>query len=99
MPAGLTGELHRHLKKTKAVHSEDLREGYGRILIPYAMWQGNPNRARAWEWQYVFPAPRRTREPRKGTIRRHHMSKSTVNRRLGEAVALAGIDKSPAVPA
>ena len=63
-------------------------------MIPYALWQENPNRARAWEWQYVFPAPQRTRDPHKGAIRRYHLSKSTVNRRLGEAVALAGIEKS-----
>ncbi len=94
LPAGIIGELHRNLREVRAVHSNDLREGYGRILIPYAMWQKNPNQARAWEWQYAFPAPRRTPDPKKGVIRRHHLSKSTVNRRLGEAVALAGIEKS-----
>ncbi len=94
LPAGITAELHRHLREVRTVHSKDLRAGYGRILIPYAMWQKNPNQARAWEWQYVFPAPRRTRDPRKGAIRRHHLSKSTVNRRLGEAASLAGIEKS-----
>ncbi len=94
LPAGVTDELRQHLKKVRALHSQDLREGYGRILVPYALWRENPNRARAWEWQYVFPAPRRTRDPHKGAIRRYHLSKSTVNRRLGEAVALAGIEKS-----
>ncbi len=94
LPAGITAELHGHLREVRTVHSKDLRDGYGRILIPYARWQENPNLARAWEWQYVFPAPRRTRDPRKGVIRRHHLSKSTVNRRLGEAASLAGIEKS-----
>ncbi len=94
LPAGVTGELRQHLREVRAVHNNDLREGYGRILIPYALWRENPNRSRAWEWQYVFPAPRRTRDPHKGAIRRNHVSKSTVNRRLGDAVALAGLEKS-----
>ncbi len=91
LPAGLKGELRQHLEQVRAVHSKDVRDGYGRILIPYLVWKEDPRRAREWEWQYVFPAPRRTRDPRKGAIRRNHLSIRTVNRRLGEAVTLAGI--------
>ncbi len=77
----------------RAVHSRDVREGYGRILIPYALWKEKPSRARAWQWQYVFPASRRSRDPRKGAIRRHHVSLRTIQRRLRNAVARAGIEK------
>lgn len=93
LPAGLKPDLLRHLTKVRTVHCEDLREGYGRILIPYALWKENPRRAKDLVWQYVFPAPRRTRDPRKGAIRRSHLSVRTVNRRLAEAVAQAGVRK------
>ncbi len=73
------------------MRSKDVREGYGRILIPYAVWKGEPSRTREWEWQYVFPAARRTRDPRKGVIQRNHLSIRTVNRRLGDAAALTDI--------
>ncbi len=42
-------------RASSSVPYRDLREGYGRILLPYALWREDPNRARAWNWQYVFP--------------------------------------------
>ncbi len=94
LPDALRSELLKHLEHVRAVHSRDVREGYGRILIPYALWKENPTRAREWQWQYAFPATRRSRDPRKGAIRRQHISVSTIHRRLRKAVALARIKKS-----
>ncbi len=82
LPDGLRAELLEHLENVRAIHSRDVREGYGRILIPYALWREKPSRARAWPWQYAFPASSRSRDPRKGAIRRHHVSARTVQRRL-----------------
>ncbi len=93
LPDGLRAELLEHLENVRAIHTRDLREGYGRILIPYALWREKPSRARAWPWQYAFPASSRSRDPRKGAIRRHHVCARTVQRRLKKAVGLAGIDK------
>ena len=93
LPDGLRAELLEHLENVRAIHTRDVREGYGRILIPYALWREKPSRARAWPWQYAFPASSRSRDPRKGAVRRHHVSVRTVQRRLQKTVALAGIDK------
>ncbi len=94
LPGSLGAELQQQVRNVRALHSEDLHDGYGRILIPYTLWKQNPSRAREWQWQYVFPAPRRTRDPRKGVIRRNQLSARTVNRRLAEAVAQGGIKKA-----
>ncbi len=59
--------------------------------ISYALWKENPRRARVWPWQYAFPASRRSGDPRKGAVRRHHLSLRTIQRRIRKAVDLAGI--------
>src|SRR5690606_27382983 len=49
--------------------------------------------AREFGWQYVFPAPRRSCDPRSGVIRRHHLDESVLQRAVKAAVRRAGIDK------
>ena len=93
LPDGLRAELLKHFEHVRAVHRKDVREGYGRILIPYALWRDKPSRALAWPWQFAFPASSRSRDPRKGAIRRHHVSARTIQRRLQKAVSIADIDK------
>ncbi len=56
-----------------------------------------PNAASQFGWQYVFPSPRLSRDPRSGTLRRHHLHESTFRDRFKRAVARTEIVK-PAVP-
>jgi len=44
-------------------------------------------------WQYVFPSPRPSRDPRSGAWRRHHLQLKAVQRRVKQAVQAAGIDR------
>jgi site-specific recombinase XerD len=52
-----------------------------------------PKAGREWIWQYVFPAPKRSLDPRSGVERRHHISPHTVQRAVKTAVAQASITK------
>jgi len=45
----------------------------------------------------VFPSDRRSRDPRTGVIRRHHIQDQAFQRAMRQAVRDAGIDK-PATP-
>ena len=56
-----------------------------------------PPRRREWGWQYVFPAARRSVDPRSGAVRRHHVSDQSFQRAMRQAVRDAAIDK-PATP-
>jgi len=44
-------------------------------------------------WQYVFPAAKRTRDPRSGVERRHHVSATVLQKVVKEAIQRAGIAK------
>lgn len=63
------------------------------VFSPDALARKYPNAEREWGWQYVFPASARSREPRSGAIRRHHLHESVVQRAVEAAVRRAGLTK------
>lgn len=48
---------------------------------------------REWGAQYVFPASRRSVDPRSGVVRRHHLDPSMLQRAVKRAVRTAGLTK------
>jgi len=70
---------------------------YGSVYLPFALSRKYPNAARETAWQYVFPSRQRSRDPRSGAIRRHHIHEGTFASAMRRAMAMAGIEK-PATP-
>ena len=93
LPASSREPLKRHLEKVRAVHQGDLKAGFGRVYLPYALQRKYPNADREWGWQYVFPATQRSREPRSGVVMRHHLHESALRRTVKGAIRAAGITK------
>jgi len=94
LPKRLMQPLMRHLQKVKLLHEEDLAAGYGEVFLPYALARKYPNAPKQWGWQYVFPAPRRSTDPRSGQQRRHHLSDKAVKKAVKLAVQQARITKN-----
>lgn len=97
LPARVATRLQQHLVAVKAVHETDLVEGYGEVYLPYALERKYPNAGKSWGWQYVFPAAKRSLDPRSGKVRRHHLDGQAIQRAVKQAVVRAGIVK-PATP-
>ena len=93
LPGALVGPLERHLVRVKALHEADLRAGFGGVGLPYALARKYPNAAKEWAWQYVFPATKLSRDPRSGTVRRHHLDESILQKAVRQAISAAGITK------
>jgi len=93
LPSSLIAPLQTHLEKVKILHARDLAEGYGDVYLPFALAQKYPNAGREWGWQYVFPASKRSIDPRSGNERRHHIDEQTLQRAIKQAVKVAGIHK------
>jgi integrase len=85
--------LLRHLEKVKVIHEQDMRRGYGRVYLPFALARKCPSAATEWGWQYVFPAPRLSRDPHSGEVRRHHWDEWVLQRAVKREVRAAGITK------
>ena len=52
-----------------------------------------PGARREWGWQYVFPAEKRSVDPRSGVTRRHHLLEDSIQRAVKQAKNAAGIAK------
>jgi integron integrase len=94
LPQMLTKALKRQLEEVRKCHDRDLEEGFGRVWLPDALAVKYPNAAAAWSWQWVFPAPRRSIDPRSGVERRHHLGEQVIQRAMQEALRRAGITKA-----
>jgi integron integrase len=90
LPASLFEAMKAHLTRVKALHVRDLAEGGGSVYLPYALAQKYPSADREWGWQYVFPAPTRSRDPRSGAVRRHHVYEQNLQRAIKQAVVRLG---------
>ena len=94
LPNIITDNLNLHLEKVKLIHNRDLKEGFGAVYMPYALERKYKNANRSWAWQYVFPASRRSVDPRTGIERRHHISETVIQRAIKMAIRNAGITKA-----
>ncbi len=93
LPQPVKTPLQQHLQSVKHLHTRDLEVGHGAVYLPYALERKYPNAKRDWVWQYVFPAPRLSRDPRTGIVRRHHTHEQVLQRAVHGAVRQAGIAK------
>jgi integron integrase len=93
LPNGVAGSLKKHLAVVQEAHTHDLEAGFGAVYLPDALARKYPGAERSWSWQYVFPAGRRSCDPRTGEIRRHHLGDQSFQRAMRDAVRAAGIVK------
>ena len=97
LPASVKEALLAHLRDVWRLHQRDLREGAGRVVLPYALNRKYPNADREWGWQWAFPAPTRYFDREAKIERRHHLHETVVQKAMRQAVLGAGIGK-PATP-
>jgi len=93
LPDTLRQPLRQRLQKVKVLHQKDLEVGHGAVYLPYALKRKYPNANREWAWQYVFPSPRLSVDPRFGKVRRHHLNESGLRKAIRQASRQAGIFK------
>ncbi|MCC6197257.1 MAG: integron integrase [Burkholderiales bacterium] len=86
--------LHAHLKRVAQLHQQDLADGFGSVWLPFALARKYPAAPREWGWQYIFPSAYRTRDPRGGATRRHHIQDQAFQRAMRQAVRDAGVHKA-----
>ena len=93
LPERLSKELRNHLEEVRQIHQRDLMNGWGRVVLPYALARKYPNAAVEWGWQWVFPQQRRWQDPTSGEQGRHHLDPSLIQKSVRRAVLAAGISK------
>ncbi len=93
LPQSLIEPLQQHLVRVKSLHERDLETGFGDVYLPFALSRKYPVAGREWHWQYVFPAAKRSIDPRSNVERRHHVSDQAVQRAVRQAARDADLNK------
>lgn len=93
LPNALIEPIKRQMQTVKAIHDQDLADGYGSVYLPYAIEHKYRNAQKEWGWQYLFPAVNRSEDPQTKIIRRHHLDESTIQKSVKHATKLAKISK------
>ena len=93
LPQVVENSLKQHIEKVKIIHERDIADGYGAVYLPYALERKYPNAGKEWGWQYVFPAKNRSKDPRSGKKRRHHIDEQALQRAAKNAIRAAKIVK------
>ena len=93
LPANVTEALRRQIDIARHLHQADVARGLGEVYLPNALSVKYRNAPRELGWQYVFPAPQLSRDPRTGKRSRHHAAETTLQKRVKHAVRAAGIHK------
>jgi len=93
LPERVKAKLENQIRLVASIHQQDLEEGLGEVYLPNALSKKYPSAAREPGWQYCFPANEISKDPRSGTLRRHHIQVQTVQRKIRKAIASARIHK------
>lgn len=86
LSAKLEDPLRLQIKKLAVQHEIDIRNGYGDINLPYGLSSKYPRASKEFAWQYIFPASKISKDPRSGTMMRHHLDDSTIQRSIKIAI-------------
>jgi integron integrase len=93
LPENLIAPLRQQLAHARALHQKDLAAGRGGVWLPDALAVKYAQAPRAWGWQWVFPSPVLTVDPRTGEERRHHLHEQGLQRAVALAARRSGIHK------
>lgn len=80
LPETLRLALEKHLKRVRLLWEADVRAGIGEVYLPEALARKYPNAALEWGQQWVSPSRSRSRDPRSGKMRRHHVQETGLQR-------------------
>lgn len=93
LPMAAETRLQEHVLVIKHRFQKDLHAGAGHVRLPGALDRKYPNASREWVWQWVFPASRHYKDPGSGSLFRHHLHESVIQRAVRTAAVRSGIPK------
>jgi integron integrase len=94
LPVSLKSALQGQIRAVKELHESDLAAGFGQVQLPYALARKYPQAPQEFHWQFLFPAKKRSIDPRTGLEFRHHIAEDTLQRAVKAAIAASGIKKA-----
>jgi integron integrase len=97
LPSTLLPALRGQAAHARAFWEQDRALNRPGVEMPNALARKYPNGGSSWSWFWLFPSDHCSRDPRSGTVRRHHAYEQTVQRHFKRALQRAGIDRLASV--
>lgn len=93
LPMKSAPELKSHLDRIEALWKEDRAADLPGVSMPDALDRKMPNAGKTWEWFWVFPSRKISKDPRTEIRRRHHVLARTIQRAIRTAAKRADIHR------
>ena len=81
------------MERARALWQKDRDAERPWVYIPRALGRKFSRAGETFEWFYLFPATRESKDPETGLMRRHHLHGCVYNRAIQKAARAAGIEK------
>lgn len=93
LPDSIRYDLLQQKETIREIHKTDLQKGYGAIDLPESLSVQSDALVKSLSFQYLFPAKKTSKDPRTGSIRRHHVIESGLQKAVKNAGKQAGLSK------
>jgi integron integrase len=93
MPESLVEDLLRRVEAVRDLHQVDVGYGMGAASLPVGLAAKVGAAAKDLAWQYVFPSLQLALDPLDGSMKRHHLDESVLQKAVRKAVLAAGLTK------
>ena len=93
LPKSLTGALSKQIEKVRKVWEADREEDQPGVYLPGALARKFREAAKTFLWFWLFPAPKTSRDPISGIVRRHHLHGGAYSKALTRSTCRVGIHK------
>ena len=93
LPEAIKVELLGELERARELWRKDRELDRPGVKLPGAMELQGPELGKRWDWFWVFPAEKETKDPETGTVRRDHLCIKSYGRALRRAVELAELER------
>jgi len=94
LPENLIEDLKRQIARARILHEEDEADGGSKVYVEPALdRKSGGGYSKSWQWYWVFPSARRSKDPRDGVRKRHHLLDGAVSKWLKSACRDAEIEK------
>ncbi|WP_372626987.1 integron integrase [Arsukibacterium sp.] len=87
--------LKRQISLVDAFYQQDMQTAdFAGVWLPFALARKYPAAPKELGWQYLFPSSRLSIDPQSGSLRRHHIDESGLQKSVRAAAKKAAIAKS-----
>ncbi len=93
IPNSLKPDLRAWIEGVRQTYEEDRAAGRAGVYIPGALGRKFSKAGESWEWMWLFPAFKESKDPESGVIRQHHLLGKVYNEAIKRGSQDAGIAK------